>query len=216
MIIKTIFKKKQYSEAELVEGVFLKKKPMQSALFEMVKKYYYQHYKGVFFAQEADADDIFQNTIITMIQNIERKKIYAEGGVVIGKDNKPLSGTLGTYFMGIAKLKFKEWTRSAGKESNLTDISSGNGSLSDLIITEEWYSEDDETIKKEIVSDCISKMSERCRQILTMFYEEEKSLDIILMELPSFNSKDALKTAKNKCLGKLKTSTNDIYSLINK
>ena len=215
-MIKTIFKKKQYTDAELVEGVFLKKFPMQTALFEVVKKYYYQHYKGVFFAQEADADDIFQNTIITLIQNIERKKIYAEGGIVIGKDNKPLSGTLETYFMGIAKLKFKEWSRSAGKEVNLTDMSFGNGSPSNLIITDDWYSKDNETIKKEIVSDCISKMSERCRQILTMFYDEEKSLDIILMELPSFNSKDALKTAKNKCLGKLKTSANDIYSLINK
>ena len=80
-------------------------------------------------------------------------------------------------------------------------------------VTNEWLNDDPAAAKKEIIADCISKMSERCYQILTMFYDEEKNLDTILVELRSFNSKDALKTAKNKCLNKLKESANSIYEI---
>ena len=67
-------------------------------------------------------------------------------------------------------------------------------------------------VMTEIIDDCLSKMSERCYEILTKFYDEEKKLDQIMLELNTFKSKDALKTAKNKCLDKLRTSSVNIYN----
>ena len=63
----------------------------------------------------------------------------------------------------------------------------------------------------DIISYCISRLPKRCRQILTMFYYEEKTLDDIMKELPSFESKDALKTAKYKCMENLRKTVKTIY-----
>lgn len=221
MIIENIFKKRirnknKYSDEELVMGVFKKDPHMQTELYNSCEKYYFRNYPGVFIAQEADADDIFQNTMIALMQNIERKKIYVEEGVIIGNHNKKLDGTLHTYLMGIAKLKYLEWTRGMNKEPNWADLNSGSGEKPKekvQFVTNDWLSDDPISAKKEIIADCLSKMSERCYQIITKFYDEEKSLDIILLELESFSSKDALKTAKNKCMNKLKKSATAIYEI---
>lgn len=222
MIIEHIFKKRRnsnkekYSDVELVMGVFEKDSHMQTKLYYSCEKYYYRNYPGVFTAQEADADDIFQNTMIALMQNIERRKIYVENGIIMGNNNKKLDGTLHTYLMGIAKLKYLEWTRGMNKEPNWTDLTSDSGEKSKEIVqlvTNDWLTDDPISAKKEIIADCLSKMSERCYQIITKFYDEEKSLDAILIELESFNSKDALKTAKNKCMNKLKESANAIYEI---
>lgn len=222
MVIENIFKKRnnskteKYSDEELVMGVFKKDSHMQTELFYSCEKYYYRSYRGVFIAQEADADDIFQNTMIALMQNIERRKIYVEDGVIMGNNKKKLDGTLHTYLMGIAKLKYLEWTRGKGKEPNWTDLTTGSGEKQKEVVqlvTDDWLSDDPISAKKEIIADCLSKMSERCYQIITKFYDEEKGLDIILLELESFSSKDALKTAKNKCMNKLKESVIAIYEI---
>ena len=72
------------------------------------------------------------------------------------------------------------------------------------------YDSDDETML-EIIADCISKMSKQCNQILTMFYYEEKTLDDIMTELSTFESKNALKTRKYKCMEELRKSAKSIY-----
>ena len=43
------------------------------------------------------------------------------------------------------------------------------------------------------------------------YYYEEKSLDAILQELPNFESKNALKTMKYKCMENLRKSAQEIY-----
>lgn len=215
MILHTTFIKKQFSDEELISGVYNKIPKMQEAFFKSCEKYFFRHYQGVFFIQKSDADDIFQNSVIALMQNIERRKIYVENGIIMG-NNKKFEGTLHTYLMGIAKLKYLEWTRHNHREPNWTDLtqdSKGNPMEVGTTVTNEWLNDDPAAAKKEIIADCISKMSERCYQILTMFYDEEKNLDTILVELRSFNSKDALKTAKNKCLNKLKESANSIYEI---
>lgn len=222
MVIENLFKKRRnsenekYTDEELVTGVCNKDPHMQTELYISCEKYYFRHYPGVFIVQEADADDIFQNTIIALMQNIERKKIYVEDGVIIGNNKQKLDGTLHTYLMGIAKFKYLEWTRGMNKEPNWTDLTTGTGEKPKEIaqlVTEDWLSDDPISAKKEIIADCLSKMSERCYQIITKFYDEEKDLDIILHEIDSFNSKDALKTAKNKCMNKLKESAIAIYDI---
>ena len=64
----------------------------------------------------------------------------------------------------------------------------------------------------EIIADVISHMSDRCNQILSKFYYEEKDLDQILIEIPSIESKNALKTKKYKCMEALRENAKDIYN----
>ncbi len=178
---------------------------MQKALYLHCRRYFFAHYSAIFFAPITDAEDIFQDAFITLWQNIERKKIYVENDIILGKDGEPFRGTLTSYLMGISKLKYLELTRSVSPFVPLETAMDDSGEISYITsepITEDWI--DDKNAMQEAISECVSKISERCGQILRMFYEEQKSLDEILQLLPSFQSKDALKTAKNKCLIKLR------------
>jgi hypothetical protein len=71
--------------------------------------------------------------------------------------------------------------------------------------------DDRENVQLEIIADIISRMSERCYEILSKFYYEGKDLDRILIEIPSVESKNALKTKKHKCMETLRTSANETY-----
>ena len=99
----------QEKEARLVAGMYDKNRKIQSELYAYCSKYFWANYHGVFFADEESATEIFQNTFIAMWENIERRKIYVSDGRVMGKNNEPLSGSILTYFMGIARIKYLDW-----------------------------------------------------------------------------------------------------------
>lgn len=101
----------QEKEARLVAGMYDKNKKIQSELYVYCSRYFWANYRGVFFADEESATEIFQNTFIAMWENIERRKIYVSEGRVMGKNNEPLSSSILTYFMGIARIKYLEWVR---------------------------------------------------------------------------------------------------------
>lgn len=212
--MKIRFKSLVYSDAALVEGILKKDPEMERNLYLKCKKYFSDHYRAVFFAPDHVRDDIFQNTYLALWDNIERGKISVREGVLLGRKNQPINCSLMTYMMSIAKLKYLELVRQDGKESPFATIEERNARLVyDPEEQKDWLHDDERMGKLEAISDCIAVMSERCRQILTLFYVEDKKLDEVLLLLPTFTSKDALKTAKNKCLAKLKSSSKELYQL---
>lgn len=203
----------QAKEACLVMGMADKRRQTQYELYEYCSDYFWDNYRGVFFADENAAAEIFQNTFIAFWENIERRKIYAEDGIVKGKDNKPLSGSILTYFMSIARNKYLEYGREhpayADPETELgRQIKKDGFNPSDYI---NMLYDSGENMMLDIIADVISHMSPRCSQILTKFYYEEKKLEAILMEMPTIASYDALKTKKNKCMKALRESAMEIY-----
>lgn len=184
---------------------------MQEALYCHCRTYFYENYGAIFFAQEADLEDIFENSFITLWQNIEHRKIYVENGILYGQGRKPFTGKLTTYLMGIAALKYREWVRSNIRYVHADDMEGAYSSMYEdsCAVTEEWNGEDP---MREATAECVSNLSERCHEILTLFYIQALSLDEILMQLPSFTSKDALKTAKNKCLNRLREASQRLYA----
>ena len=202
-------KAKTYSDTAYVEGVSRHDREMERALYEHCKRYFDDNYRGVFFiSNEVQKMEVFQNAFITLWENIERGKIRVEDGVLKGKDGKLFTSSLTTYFMGIAKLKYLEWAR----EHSRTDREEeGQSRGMDLGAYRDLLYDDGKEAMLTIIADCISRMSERCNQIISMFYYEEKNLDDILEALPSFKSKDALKTAKHKCMENLRKTAQEIY-----
>ena len=195
----------QYSDVDFVNGVFCKDTSMQKALYLHCYHYFFAHFNAIFFAPVSDAEDIFQDSFITLWQNIEHRKLYVDNGIIIGRDGNPFKGTLTSYLMGIAKIKYLELVRENISWVHL-DASPNDANMSECLmgepIVDEWL--DEANAMHEVLSECVSKLSGRCSQILNMFYTEQKSLDEMLLLLPTFQSKDALKTAKNKCLTKLR------------
>ena len=203
----------QQKEARLIAGMLNGNQLVQYELYEYCSDYYHEKYKGVFYAPEEAAEEIFQNSFIKLWENIKCYKIYAEDNIVKGKDGKPLSSSIRTYFMGIAKLKYLEWLREhpfyADPETEMGKKVRANG------FDEQEYMDmlygDSNNIQLEIIADLISKMSERCYEILSKFYYENKNLDRILTEIPSIESKNALKTKKHKCMENLREVANETY-----
>ena len=203
----------QEKEARLVAGMYDKNKKIQSELYVYCSRYFWTNYRGVFFADEEAATEIFQNTFIAMWENIERRKIYVSEGRVMGKNNEPLSGSILTYFMGIARIKYLEWVREhpsyADPETEMGRKIKEEGFDVQQYINMLYDSEDNKML--DIIADVISHMSERCCEILSKFYYEEKDLDTILFEIPTIGSKNALKTKKHKCMELLRNSAKNIY-----
>lgn len=211
MAILNIRFSKQIKESELVIGTYNKSKKAQYDMYKYCYNYFKQNYRGIFFVNDEDsANEIFQNSFIKLWENIESKKIQVKDGILMGKDGKPLKGSLLTYFMGIAKFKYLEFVRENPIKPNLDSLLNKENEYSKNELISIMYGHTD-NIHLEIISDLLSKMSERCREILTKFYYEEKNLDRILIEIPSITTKEALKTRKHKCLTTLKETANSIY-----
>ena len=162
----------QENEARLVAGMADKRRRTQYELYAYCSDYFWDNYRGVFFAEENAAAEILQNTFIAFWENIERKKIYVEDGIVMGKDNKPLNGSILTYFMSIARNKYLEYGREhpvyADPETELGRLLRTEGFDPNEYI--DMLYDSAENLMVGIIADVISHMSPRCRQIFTKFY----------------------------------------------
>lgn len=201
-----------YTDVEFVTGVANRDPLVEQAFFNHCKNYFEDNVDGVFFVSDEEVKkDIFQESYIKLWEHIESKKIAVKDGILIGQNKKPFNGTVTTYLMGIAKNKFLEWARSSQRELRIFSNIDYSDLGIDTIALEIQNGGGYDNVMSEIVSECISKMSTRCCQILTLFYYKDMSLDEIKHALPTYSSKDALKTSKNKCLKSLRKTANEIY-----
>lgn len=211
---KTIkFTAKTYSDAAYVQGVADRNDIITRHLEHHCRNYFNDHYKGVFFCGEDMRMEIFQDAFIKLWENIENGKLHVKDGVLLGANDEPFTSTLTTYFMSIARIKYLEYARSI-KHSGEIDEEEQRGHVhrDDDVndIMDLLYDKSTMTME-DIIADCIAVMSERCNQILTKFYYEEKNLDVIMSEIPSFSNKNALKTMKYKCMETLRTNAQAMY-----
>lgn len=204
------------NEALLIKGMYDKSKSAEYRFYGYCADYYYENYRAIFNAPDDVVDEIFQNSLIKFWENIECGTISAKDNIVIGKDKKPLNGSIRTYFMGIARLKYLEWRADnpyfLNPDTELEEKFRKKGfDMKEYVET--FYADSDvSNVQYEIIADNLSKMSRRCYEILTKYYYEGKSLDRILEEIPSIESKNALKTKKNKCMNGLRDVSKDVFN----
>lgn len=207
-----------FTDADFVARL-LDDRRVQAALYRKWKRYFDDNYRSVFFGVDEERRRlIVHESFVVLWEKVRCRKIYAEGGTLKGSGGKPFAGTLATYLMGVAKLKNKELVREAGAVTLYDDLLPAGGGCRPLDEAAAGLSPDspfadsaDDSLMREIVSEAISEMSPRCSQVLTLFYYEEMRLDSILEAMPSFSSKDALKTHKKKCMDKLKAAAIERY-----
>ena len=205
------FTPKTYSDVTYVKEVANHNSIMERELYHHCQQYFNAHSRALFFCNEDKLKDIFQEAFITLWRKIETHNIYVEDNVLKNVNGKEFTCSLVTYFMSIAKLKNMEISRNSilcieieEEEKYKKEI------IKDINVYDMLY-EDTSNEMLEILSECISTMSERCNQILTMFYYEEKTLDDILIAIPTFSNKNALKTHKYKCMETLRKNAKTMY-----
>jgi RNA polymerase sigma factor (sigma-70 family) len=79
-----------------------------------------------------------------------------------------------------------------------------NSLVSEISIENDLIEEEEENGRRNsIINEEVNKMTELCRSILKMFYWQKMKLPDILFNLSGYQSLDALKTQKYKCMKKL-------------
>jgi RNA polymerase sigma factor (sigma-70 family) len=103
-----------------------------------------------------------------------------------------LSSKLGTYLMGIAKNKWREELRKRRNFSSVDEsknFSNDDASSLDLILTQE---------KMNHIHQALNAISPLCKQLLLLFYFEERNLNDIAQIL-RFANADVAKSKKYQC-----------------
>lgn len=200
------FSANAYSDAAYVQGVANHNNMIIHHLERHCRNYFNDHYQSIFFCGEDMRMEIFQDAFIRLWQNIEVGRLHVVDGVLFGDNNEPFTSSLTTYFMSIAKRKYLEYVRKIKNESEAK-----KGLLPKEPADADYLYDGNTICMEDIIADCIAAMSERCNQILTKFYYEDKTLDDILTEIPSFTNKNALKTMKYKCMETLRANAQAIY-----
>ncbi len=202
-----------HSDIDFVDGIVRKDPRIEQRFYKYCRDYFDEHYKTIFFFAEEDREDIFQNSFIALWQNIERGKIGIRDGVIVGKGGERLKCSLTTYLMSIARNKYLELSRTSVTDGCFCELPTDDKLNDSELLIDDWLEEDYEKAMFEIISDSISVMSPKCSQLLTKFYLENKKLDDMLMEIPEYTSKDALKSNKNRCFKNLKTYVLELYKI---
>ena len=130
-----------------------------------------------------DVLDIYQDAVVVFCEHIRKGRL----------DN--LQSTISTYIFAIGKYKIYALLKKEKREVSIDEI---GHEYPDLV------PEPDEPIENmQILRQAFLTLGDKCRQVLTLFYYEEKKLDEI-QEIMGYESKDVLKSQKSRCLKKLK------------
>lgn len=138
-----------------------------------------------------DIEDIYQETIISLYENIQNNKL------------SKLTSSLKTYLFAIGKFKIL-------KQLNKPTFPYSQDNV--ILVSEEMQvfeaevnEERQKTLKKSW-----AQLGDKCQQILELYYYKGKTLDEIQKDL-NYSSKDVLKSQKSRCLKQLKELVNKTH-----
>lgn len=197
-------KQPELSDKEVIEGLQQNDRAVEHSFYLSCQRYFKDCRSGVFdFKGGAqDEDDLFQDSFLKLWQEIQARHIYVRDNYAWRFDKsgqgRKMTASLKTYLMAIAKYRNLEIIREeviyGSLDSNPPD-------------TPDVPDEEEVTLRDWLVQQCVNNLPPRCKEILTLFYYDGKTLDEILAIRKENQSKDGLKTGKSKCM---KTLTDSI------
>jgi RNA polymerase sigma factor (sigma-70 family) len=173
----------KYTDAELIAAI-QREQSLNEAILFIYKQYaastssFIIHYGG----SEQDADDVFQETVVSFIDVVKKGKYRMEASIK-------------TFLVSVAKniwfneLKKRERSGARekifeyGRDQKEQDISHQIGDLE----------------KKRQLRDLVDNLGEPCKKILMLFYYENLSMKEIVEHLP-YENEQVVRNKKYKCL----------------
>jgi|SRR5450432_147826 RNA polymerase sigma factor (sigma-70 family) len=179
-------KKIRFSDSELVEAI-CDKETLEPAILQLYEEHAevtrsFIMGKG---GTEQDADDIFQETVVSFIDSVQKAKFRQESGVR-------------TFLVSISKnLWYNEIRRRqrAGNREKLyeSDLEQEETGVSEII--------QDRELKKHM-SQLLQSLGDSCRKILELFYYENLPMKEIVSHL-HYENEQVVRNKKYKCLQQL-------------
>ncbi len=137
--------------------------------------------------KEYDAADIYQDAIIILREN-----------AINGKINS-LDSSISTYLFAIGKYKIYQFHRKNSKVEFNNDILIEEKNIEFDVN----YYDEKITNQQMLLKKYLSKLGERCKSILILFYYQGYTLDEITSIL-NYSDKKVLKSQKSRCVKQLK------------
>jgi RNA polymerase sigma factor (sigma-70 family) len=199
-------KKTGFSDAELVEAI-REKEMLDSAILQLYKDHAeitrsFIMGKG---GTEQDADDIFQETVVSFIDSVQKSKFRQESGIR-------------TFLISISKNLWYNEIRRRQRAGNRERLFEADRDQEDSGVNEIIQ---DRELKKQL-NLLLQDLGDSCRKILELFYYENLSMKEIVLHL-HYENEQVVRNKKYKCLqqltDKMKLNTlaaKQINELINK
>lgn len=181
---------KTFTDQEIVDGIRSKNARLIDAI---VAYLYYQCQRSVTrlvttnSGSLADAEDLFQEAIVTFLQNVWDDKFELRDGVKVT-----------TYLHGVSS---RMWLKALRREKTRSDRNDQYG--------QQQHNEKTNVPSPEVVVieqeeltlslATFNRLDELCKKILTAFYLDKKSMKQIAQEL-NLGNEDNAKTRKRRCM----------------
>jgi RNA polymerase sigma factor (sigma-70 family) len=181
-----MFKKNRFNDSDLVEAI--REKDM---LDQAISQLYLDHAettrsfimgKG---GTEQDADDIFQETIVSFIDIVQKGKFREES-------------TIGTFLISISKNIWYNEIRRRQRAGNREKIFEMDRNQEEGPVTETIH----EREMKQQLNMLLQELGESCRRILSLFYYENLSMKEIVSQM-HYENEQVVRNKKYKCLQQL-------------
>src|SRR5579863_181489 len=175
-----------FSDSELVKAI-QEREMLESAILQLYKDHAeitrsFIKGKG---GTEEDADDIFQETVVSFIDSVQKSKFRQDSGIR-------------TFLISIAKNLWHNEIRRrqrAGKRERLfeEDRFQEDSGISEII--------QDRELKKQL-NHLLQELGDSCKKILELFYYENLSMKEIVLHL-HYENEQVVRNKKYKCLQQL-------------
>jgi RNA polymerase sigma factor (sigma-70 family) len=179
---------KKYSDADLLAAI---KSPRQSDLNEAIRFMYKNYFEAlkIYTLQNSgtdeDAQDIFQDTLVSFIDVVKKEKFRGESSIK-------------TFLYTINRNLWLNELKKRGRKLERENIFEQQKDSTSNDILEKIT---DNESRKETLN-IVDKLGEKCKQILLAYYYENLSMKEILVQV-EYESEQALRNKKSKCLKQL-------------
>ena len=199
-------KKVGFSDSELVEAI-QEKEMLEPAILQLYKDHAeitrsFIKGKG---GTDQDADDIFQETVVSFIDSVQKSKFRQESGIR-------------TFLISISKNLWYNEIRRRQRAINRERLFEADHNQEDPDVSEIIQ---DRELKKQL-NQLLLNLGDSCRKVLELFYYENLTMKEIVSHL-HYENEQVVRNKKYKCLqqltDKMKLNTlaaKQINELINK
>lgn len=193
---------KKITDREAIEAFLAEDKKAIENFYGQMRAYFMKKCVGVISVSEESAEqpeDLFHDALYVLWTNVENGCIFLNGGDVWCEDRDgyrgPLQSTLATYIVAVARNKSLEQCRREGPVKRKVPLEIVAGVAEDVT---------DDSHRRQVVDMCIDRLPPACKQILTLFYVDGRSLSEIIRIRGIRQTVNGLKSSKSKCIGRLK------------
>lgn len=212
-----IGRKSPFSDSRVIREIQKRNERVTESFYNDCKKYFMSSYKAVF-TREDIKKDVFQQSFVKLWTEIETKKIFLDENDNIQRIDRKgnirrLTCNLKTFLIDIAKNDYRDWLR-----HDRLELEEDFESFAHMVEIHSAILPEDssDNLQEQIVANCVLGLPPRCKEILTMFYYDNMSLDEIMQVRGEKNiSKNGLKTGKYKCMETLKVKVKEMYVMYN-